>query len=247
MTAPTWLVLGASSPIARAFAREAASRGARVILAGRDLEDLEHTAADVRIRQQTGAEVIPFDAIAYDTHDAFARACASGAEGELNVFLAFGVMDDQAAIDRDFALARRTIEGTYVGAVSVLARLAPELERRGRGRVCVLGSVAGDRGRPKNYVYGSAKAGLHAYLQGLRARLYKAGVTVTTIKPGFVDTTMTFGRPGVIFAVSPEVCARACYGHAMRGREVAYVPGFWRVVMAVVGAIPERVFKRLEL
>lgn len=247
MSAVTWLVLGASSPIARAFAREAAAKGARVLLAGRDLEDLEATAADLRIRHRAPAQVIPFDATAYDDHDGFVRACAAAAPGELNVFLAFGVMEEQAAMDADFGLVRRTIEGTYLGAVSVLARLAPELIRRGRGRVCVLGSVAGDRGRPKNYVYGSAKAGLHAYLQGLRGHLHRAGVSVTTIKPGFIDTAMTFGRPGVFLALSPEACAKACYRHTMRGRAVAYVPRLWQAIMAVIRAIPEPLFKRLDL
>lgn len=247
MTIPTWLVLGASSPVARAFAREAASQGTHVILAGRDLDDLGHTAADLAVRYHARAEVIHFDATAYNTHEAFARACADMAPYELNVFLAFGIMYDQKRIDADFALAQRTIEVTYLGAVSVLTRLAPELERRSRGRICVLGSVAGDRGRPKNYVYGSAKAGLHAYLQGLRARLFRTGVTVTTIKPGFIDTAMTFGAPGVFLVVSPERCARACYRHALRGTEVVYVPRFWWAIMAVIKAIPERLFKRLKL
>ena len=247
MTIPTLLILGASSPIARAFAREAARHGAHIVLAGRDLGDLEDTAADLRIRYRVEVGVIAFDATAYDTHGAFVHACAEAVSDELNVFLAFGAMEEQAAIDADFTLARRTIEATYLGAVSVLMRLAPELERRGGGHVCVLGSVAGDRGRPKNYVYGSAKAGLHAYLQGLRARLHRAGVAVTTIKPGFVDTAMTFGRPGLFLVTSPEDCARACYRHTVRGAEVAYLPGFWRAIMTVIRAIPESLFKRMDL
>jgi short-subunit dehydrogenase len=112
--------------------------------------------------------------------------------------------------------------------------------------VVVLGSVAGDRGRLKNYVYGSAKAGLHAYTQGLRARLFRAGVTVTTIKPGFIDTPMTFGmRSGALMA-SPEACARACLRHSQRGSEVAYFPPIWRVIMLIIQGIPERLMKRLS-
>ena len=110
----------------------------------------------------------------------------------------------------------------------------------------VIGSVAGDRGRLKNYVYGSAKAGLHAFTQGLRARLFRAGVQVTTVKPGFIDTAMTFGmRTGPLMA-SPEACARACLRLAERGRAVAYYPPIWRIVMLIIGLIPEPLMKRLS-
>ena len=170
MSAATWVVLGASSSIARAFALEAAAEGANVVLAGRDRDDLDRSAADIGIRHNVAVRVAEFDAEAIDTHDAFVAKCAELAAefggGPLNVFLAFGLMPDQAAIDRDPDQAQRTIQATYAGAVSVLHRLAPKLEAQGKGHVVVLGSVAGDRGRIKNYVYGSAKAGLHAYLQG---------------------------------------------------------------------------------
>ncbi|HEX2114477.1 MAG TPA: SDR family NAD(P)-dependent oxidoreductase, partial [Alphaproteobacteria bacterium] len=108
-------------------------------------------------------------------------------------------------------------------------------------------SVAGDRGRIKNYVYGSAKAGLSAYLQGLRARLFRSGVTVTTVKPGFVDTAMTFGLPGMFLVASPESVARACLAAARRGREEVYVPFFWWGIMTIIRNIPERIFKRLSI
>ena len=140
----------------------------------------------------------------------------------------------------------QTIAATYAGAVSVLSRLAPLLAQQGEGRVVVLGSVAGDRGRLKNYVYGSAKAGLHAYTQGLRARLFRAGVTVTTIKPGFIDTPMTFGMPAGALMASPEACARACLRHSRRGSEVAYFPPIWRAIMLVIQGIPEFLMKRLN-
>jgi len=156
-------------------------------------------------------------------------------------------MPTQAEIDADPGLAIDTIAVNYAGAVSVLAHLAPLLEARGRGSVVALSSVAGDRGRLKNYVYGSAKAGLNAYLQGLRARLYRRGVTVTTVKPGFLDTAMSFGHPGMFLVASPEECAKSCLRHAARGTEIVYFPAFWRVIMTIIGAIPERIFKRLDI
>lgn len=246
MTA-TWLILGASSSIARAFAREVAAQGCDVLLAGRDQDDLERSAADLRIRYGGRAEAIAFDAVAYDSHEAFVAECRRRTRGALNVFLAFGLMPGQAEMDADFALARKTIEATYLGAVSILSRLAPALEAQGTGHLVVLGSVAGDRGRLKNYLYGSAKAGLHHYLQGLRARLARSGISVTTIKPGFMDTAMTWGLPGLFLVASPQACARACLRFAEQGAEVRYVPRFWGGVMLVIKMIPERLFKRMNI
>jgi len=240
-----WLVLGGSSAIARAFARVAAEAGSDVLMAGRDLEDLERTARDLRVRYGRHAEALAFDAADVASHAAFVDAVRARAR-RLDVFLAFGLMPTQAAIDADPDLGLQTIAATYAGAASVLLRLAPALEAQGEGRVVVLGSVAGDRGRLKNYVYGSAKAGLHAFTQGLRARLFRAGVRVTTVKPGFIDTAMTFGmRTGPLMA-SPEACARACLRYARHGREVAYYPPVWRLVMLIIRLIPERLMKRLN-
>lgn len=249
MSAPdTWLVLGASSAIARAFARVAASDGADVILAGRDRDDLDKGAADVALRSGRGATVLDFDALDYASHAAtIARAKETAGDGTLNIFLAFGTMPAQAEIDADAKLAFRTIESNYMGAVSILQAAAPVLEAQKRGAVVVLSSVAGDRGRIKNYVYGSAKAGLTAYLQGLRARLFRSGVGVTTVKPGFVDTAMTFGLPGMFLVASPESVARACLSAARRGKEEIYFPFFWWGIMTIIRNIPERIFKRLSI
>jgi decaprenylphospho-beta-D-erythro-pentofuranosid-2-ulose 2-reductase len=241
----TWLVLGASSPIARAVARRIAERGHAILLAGRDLDDLRMTAADLGLRGAARVEVLPFDAADLESHAGFAARCAElAAGGPLAVLVAFALMPEQDDIDADPSLVRRTIDATFTGAASVLHHLTPQLERG--GRVVVLGSVAGDRGRPRNYVYGAAKAGLHVYLQGLRARLHRRGVPVTTVKLGFVDTAMTFGRPGTFLVASPEATAAAILRHAERGADVCYVPGFWRVVMLAIRLVPERLFKRLD-
>jgi short-subunit dehydrogenase len=241
----TWVVLGASSSIGRAFARLAAAEGCDIILAGRDMDDLQRTAADVALRANCRANAVRFDAAAMDAHARFVDDCA--ARGPVDLFLLFGAMPDQEAIDRDFELALQTIGVNYVGAVSVLSRFAPRLEAQGSGRVVVLSSVAGDRGRLKNYVYGSAKGALNLYLQGLRARLSRSNVSVTTVKAGFLDTDMSYGMPGLFLVASPEACAAACLKLSAKGREVVYFPVFWWLIMTIIKSIPERIFKRLNI
>lgn len=243
-----WAVVGASSPVARAFARRAAAAGADVLLAGRDLDDLGATAADVAARTGRRADVLRFDAADPSGHGAFADACVAAAAGRrLDLLFAVGDMPDQDRSLADPALARRVFETNLLGAVSLIQRLVPAWRERGEGAVVVLGSVAGDRGRRKNFVYGAAKAGLHAFLQGLRGEFAGTRVRVVTVKPGFLDTAMTWGRPGVFLAASPDVAAAACLRAAERGPEVVYVPRVWRPVMYLLRAVPEPVFKRLPI
>ena len=245
-TIKTWLILGGSSSVARAFARRAAAAGADILLAGRDIDDLERTASDVAIRHTVKAEALSFDAEATNRHDDFMRRI-DDIPGPLGVFLLFGKMPEQAEIDADFKLAERTVMVNYLGAMSILSRLASKLERDTSGCVVVMSSVAGDRGRLKNYVYGSAKAGLNAYLQGLRARLARADISVTTVKAGFIDTGMSFGTPGMFLVASPDACAAACLALGEGGRDVAYFPWFWRYIMLIIRHIPERIFKRINI
>ena len=242
----TWLLLGGSSSVARAFARRAAALGANILLAGRNTEDLKNTAQDVSIRYGVDAEAIHFDAEESGGHEAIVRQI-DAITGHIGVFLVFGTMPEQTEIDADFRLAKSTINVNYLGAVSILSRLAPRFERDCAGCIVVMGSVAGDRGRLKNYVYGSAKAGLHTYLQGLRARLSRVGVSVTTVKAGFIDTDMSFGAPGLFLVASPDMCAAACLSFANTGRDVVYFPWFWRYIMLIIRHIPERLFKRMNI
>lgn len=243
----TWIILGASSSIAKAFAHEVASRGCCVILAGRDQDDLKRIASDLAIRHEAKVEVIAFDAVDFTSHEMFVRESRIKADPPVNLFIAFGSMPEQSDIDQDVDLGVNTITATYTGVVSVLHRFAPLLADQKEGHVIVLGSVAGDRGRMKNYVYGSAKAGVHAYLQGLRARLWRSGVSVTTVKPGFIDTSITWGLSGLFLVASPQGCARACLRWAVKGKESAYYPSFWLPIMIIIRLIPERIFKRFRL
>jgi len=156
-------------------------------------------------------------------------------------------MPQQADIDADPALVLDCIASTYAGALSILHHLATHLEARKAGTVIGIGSVAGDRGRLKNYVYGSAKAGLHTYLAGLRNRLGRSNVHVMTVKLGFVDTGMTWGQPGLFLVASPEAVARRCLVAARKRRDVCYIPAFWLPIMTIIRSIPERIFKRLSI
>lgn len=164
---------------------------------------------------------------------------------QLNVLVAIGSMPDQDAMHANPQLLANMIESTYAGPVALLEGLAPEFVHQRSGRIIVIGSVAGDRGRVKNYLYGSAKAGLATYTEGLRARLFRAGPTVTLVKPGFVDTSMTWGLPGLFLVAAPEDVARAMLTAADKGKAVVYLPGFWRLIMLIIQHIPTVVMKRL--
>ena len=249
MTTPDcWVILGASSAIARAFARVAAADGADILLAGRDRGDLEASAADLRARFGRRVEIAEFDAAADDSHArVLNRAAAFAGPALLGAFVAFGVMPDQSEVEAQPALTRQVVDVNFTAVAQLLQAAAPLFEARKAGRIVVLGSVAGDRGRLSNYVYGAAKAGLHAYLQGVRARLFHSGVSVTTVKPGPVDTAMTYGRKNLPLLAAPETVATACYKAALRGADQIYTPAPWRLIMAILRAIPERVFKRLKL
>ncbi len=244
----TVLVLGAASAIARAVAAEFARRGYGLLLAGRDAEELERLAVDLRVRHEIRARSLAFDALDFETHRAFVEGCREASGDSLSgAVLCFGYLGDQSRAEADPSEAKRILETNLVGAVSILGPLANHFEEKRGGFLCALSSVAGDRGRQSNYVYGSAKAGLTVFLQGLRNRLSRSGVRVTTIKPGFVDTAMTFGRPGMFLVASPEAAARRIVAAVLSGADEAYVPRFWRPVMLLIRMIPEKLFKRMRL
>lgn len=240
-----WLILGASSAIARAFARTVARTGAVLTLAGRDMEDLAATASDAHMRGAGAVRCLPCDAVDSASIAALI-AEALIPQTRLNVMLAIGSMPDQEQMDTSPALLRHMIDTNYAGPVAILQGLAPAFERQRCGRIVVIGSVAGDRGRRKNYLYGSAKSGLATYAEGLRARLHPSEVTVTLVKPGFIDTAMTWGLPGLFLVSSPESCANAMLRAAERGRPEIYHPFFWQYIMLVIQHIPAAIMKRLK-
>jgi len=242
----TWIILGATSSIARAFARQAATAGCAVLLAGRDQADLATLAADCRLRGARLAEAIAFDARDPATFAAIlSRAETEG--GHLNAAVFVGSMPPQAEIDADPALIDGSVTDSFTGPARFLQLLAPMMEARGGGCVVGVGSVAGDRGRIGNYVYGAAKAGFHTYLSGLRNRLTRAGGHVVTVKPGFVDTSMTWGIPGMFLVATPEAVTDDIWKAVKKRRNVIYTPFFWRYIMLIICHVPEFIFKKMKI
>lgn len=236
------LIVGASSDIAGAVAREYAKHGYDLFLAARKPDELVAFGNDISIRYGKNARPVYFDALDYKSHQDFYDALDPKPEG---VVCAVGYLGDQDKAQQDFTETDRIIQTNYTGCVSILNIIANDFERRKSGFIVGLSSVAGDRGRKKNYIYGSAKAAFTAYLSGLRNRLYEAGVQVLTVKPGFVDTKMIKGMdtPEKLTA-QPEEVARDIYKAQSSGKDVLYTTWVWRYIMAIINAIPESVFKK---
>jgi len=220
-----------------------ASIGAHLYLAARDKTENDRIANDISVRAGVSAMAGTFDASDFASHSELIERATKELGGLDGVVLCFGTLgdEDKAQVDASEALA--TIHQNFTGAVSLLTIAAHKLEAQGTGFIVVIGSVAGDRGRKRNYVYGSAKGALHLFVQGLRARLSKTKVHVMTVILGTVDTRMTWGREGTMFVVPPERAADLIFEAWRKKRDVVYVPSFWRPIMAVVRAIPERIFK----
>jgi short-subunit dehydrogenase len=241
------LIIGATSAIAQALARQFAQRGAHLILWGRSAEKLETIASDLRTQYSTAVSVEALDFDNFTQYPAVLdRALADGARLDAAI-VCHGSLSDQAACEADFQVAERELRINLLSALSFLTILANRFEQQGHGTLAIISSVAGDRGRGSNYVYGTAKAALSTFAQGLRNRLYSKGVHVLTVKPGFVDTPMTADLPkGPLFA-SPERVARDIIRAIDRKQCVLYTPWFWRWIMLVIKAIPEPVFRKLRL
>lgn len=244
------LVLGATSGIAEASIRIWASRGEDLFLIGRSPERLAAVAADARVRGAGYVDTAVADLNQTEQH-AELLAHAINSLGGLDVaYLAMGVLGDQSKAERNFADAGYMVHTNFVAPVSLLTWLANYCAQRHAGTLAVLSSVAGERGRKSNYVYGSSKAGLTAFVDGLRNRVDREGVKVMTIKPGPVKTAMTEGMKGEgKFADVNKVAATIvkAIDRGTKGPDVLYVPGIWRVIMGVIRMIPEARFKKMDL
>ena len=239
------LIVGATSAIAAEVGRLYAGRGASLVLTGRNPVRLAAVGDDLRLRGAGSVETEVLDVLDRDGHAALVQRAFAG---RLDVaLLAHGDLPDQQRCQSDPREAARALELNLVATVEILTLLASGFEAQRSGTMAVITSVAGDRGRQSNYVYGAAKAGVSVFLSGLRQRLRGAGVRVVTLKPGFVDTPMTAHLPRNPLASSPRRAARAIYRAIESHRDVAYIPWFWRPVMALIRAVPEPLFKRLRL
>lgn len=240
------LVLGGTSEIALATARRLIARRTRTVwLAGRPSPALEEAATGLRA---LGADVrtVAFDALDTEGHEAALGKVF--AEGDVDVvLLAFGVLGDQANDEREPLAAARVAQTNYTGAVSSGLVAARALQAQGHGSLVVLSSVAGERARRANFIYGSSKAGLDAFAQGLGDALHGTGVHVMVVRPGFVRTKMTDGLPEAPLATTPEAVALAIETGLRRRAETVWVPGVLRVVMSAVRHVPRAVFRKLPL
>jgi short-subunit dehydrogenase len=232
--------------VARAFARAVALQGAELVLAGRDVADLRDTASDVRLHGAPHAEALEWDACDPASCDRVIAATLAK-PGSIGVLVAAAVMPDQSDLDESPDGVDRMIATNVSGPIRVVQGLVRRMESDRKGAVVILGSVAGDRGRRKNYLYGSTKAALAVYASGLRARLFPSGVTVTLIKPGFMDTGMTWGMPGLFLVASPQDAARGMLAAAQKGRGSVYLPGFWLLIMLIIRHLPDAIMKRLNI
>jgi decaprenylphospho-beta-D-erythro-pentofuranosid-2-ulose 2-reductase len=241
------LIVGATSAIAYETAKCFAQDGAELFLVGRDAEKLTTIANDLKVRGAKRVETFLLDLNHLDRHQEMLDAAIS-AFGVLDMLLiAHGTLGNQQRCEQSVAETLKEFTSNCTSVISLLTISANYFEQQKRGCIAVISSVAGDRGRPSNYVYGTTKAAVSTFLQGLRSRLYKSGISVVTIKPGLVDSPMTAAlKKGPMFS-SPQRVGRGVYQAMKKGKAVVYLPGYWRGIMFVVRSIPEGVFKRLSL
>ncbi len=239
------LILGASSDVAVACAHQFAKEKYDLYLAGRDTDQLNILASDIQIKYQVKASAVAFDALLFDQHPSFYEALNPKPEIAICVF---GLLGDQAVSAKDWASCKRVIDSNFTGAASVLNVIANHFEERKSGVIVGISSVAGERGRQSNYIYGSAKAGFTAYLSGLRNRLVPSGVHVVTVKPGFINTKMTenLKLPKPITA-QPKQLGEAIFNGVKKRKNVIYVLPIWSLIMLIIRNIPEGIFKKLKL
>lgn len=241
------LILGATSDIARAIARLYAEKGRSIILAGRSPDRLAADIADLKIRTGAAAQAVEFDILDTSRHGAFLDSLEELPE---TVICVVGFMGDQAVSERDMGAAELVMRSNYVGPCAILAEAANRMQLRGHGTLVGISSVAGERGRAKNYVYGSAKAGFTGFLSGLRHRLAQAQsrVKVITVVPGFVRTSAVAGmETSPLLTAAPKEVASAILKAEITGKDVIYVRPIWRLVMAVIRALPQPIFNKLKI
>lgn len=242
------LIIGATSAIAIACARRWAEAGANFYLVGRNADRLEQVRQDLLARGSGPTVCHILDLNDFEGHEPMLESCIATLGGIDITLVAHGTLSDQAVCERSVEAMLREIGTNGLSVVALLTRLANLMEAQRNGTIAVISSVAGDRGRPSNYVYGTAKAMVTTFCEGLRARLFKAGVHVLTVKPGFVDTPMTAGLPlPRALVASAERVAKDIVKAVDARRDILYTPWFWGGIMSIIRAIPGFVFKRSSL
>lgn len=239
------LIIGAKSDIAKEVARVYAKNGYDLYLVARNSDSLDELVTDIKLRSNVNVQAKEFDLSKFETHKEFYENLE---EKPLGVIVVAGYMADQKECENDFEKTLNTINVNYTGAVSILNIIANDMEKNKNGFIVGVSSVAGDRGRKSNYIYGSSKAAFSAYLSGLRNRLFESKVNVLTVKPGFVATKMTqdLDLPAKLTA-QPEDVANDIYTAQQKGKNVLYTKAIWRLVMLIIKHIPEFIFKKMSI
>lgn len=240
-------ILGATSAIAHETAKHFAKDNAEFFLVGRSEGKLETIANDLKVRGAKRVDIFTSDLADLDRHQALMDEAVATLEQIDVLLIAHGTLGDQKLCEQSVAEMLKEFTNNCTSVLSLLTLFANHFEQQKRGTIAVISSVAGDRGRQSNYVYGTAKAAVTAFLQGLRGRLAKSGVHVLTIKPGLIDTPMTADlKKGPLMASARSV-GEGIYKAIQHKKEVVYLPAFWLPIMLIVKSIPERVFKRLSI
>ena len=239
------LIIGAKSDIAKAVAREYAKHGYDLYLSARNISELKDFANDITVRTEKIVKLVELDILDYKSHQSFYDSLD---EKPLGVISAVGYLGEQEKAQSNFEEAQKIMDTNYTGVVSLFNIIADDFEQRRSGFIVGISSVAGDRGRKSNYIYGSAKSALTAYLSGLRNRLYEAQVHVLTVKPGFVATKMTedMDLPEKLTA-KPEEVAEDIYKAQQNRKNILYTKWVWRWIMMIIKMIPEWKFKMMNI
>ncbi|WP_251106356.1 SDR family oxidoreductase [Alloacidobacterium dinghuense] len=241
------LVLGATSAIANGVMRPLAEQGARFYLVARSPEKLKAVASDLETRGASAIFTCVMDLDDTASHEAMLAEAAEKLDTIDLALLAHGVLGDQERAQTDYATAEAILRTNFLSAVSLITWLANYFEATHQGTLAVISSVAGDRGRKSNYVYGTSKGALNIFLDGVRNRIDRSGVHVLTIKPGFVSTPMTAHLPQTGLFAHPAAVGRWILKAIEKRKDVAYVPPIWAVIMLIIRSIPNSIFKKLNL
>ncbi len=239
------LIVGAKSDVAKSLAKLYAKNNYNIYLAARNCQELEPFAMDLSIRERQDIKCLELDILDWDNHEAFYNSLDKKPYG---VITAVGYLGDQKLGEKNFSEVEKITFTNLLGNMSLLNIIANDFERRGKGFIIGLSSVAGDRGRQKNYFYGASKAGFTTYLSGLRNRLYKKNIQVITVKPGFINTKMTadLELPALLTA-EPGTVSVDIFKAQKKNKSVIYTKKIWGIIMFIIRVLPEKFFKKLNI